>query len=1384
MRPVFCSLQPSHNLSTITKATHEYASLYPELTQHHTSTNRLVCDCDNSVSRQGRPPFLVSTSHTQGNSDPTKTAHNERLQSNVSRPIVMPNEPAPGPEIYQPGDQSSDVVQTQLPTNVTTSALAESVLSPKEKVVELNSVAIRRNDNIIADKSDSEAETVVLEGKEEVSSGSTAKAIKNEDDGDASGSRSPRINGFHHASEDERKSDNGSDRPSLKRKRPSQDVNMDEHAPSSNLSSTVSSPTGQTHSSHDNESESDNTRFTPPLDEGIQQQQQQQQQQQPKSRKRKVASDMDDHNRKKRGKSDPNFASVRKKERRETRSATNHEVLRHRSDSPPSRRHHRAHSAQSVDHPDKSKRKKAPPPLLVERRRKTSEDIHGDSDDSSSVHSHPHLQKVASVDHTAISPAKISMKKYRDRNGRTPLARACAIDLAEAEKRLKERPQDIDVPDNAGNTPLQIASLEGFAEIVQLLLDNGCDINCKNSEVETPLIDAVENGHLEVVQMLLRAGLDPRQSNAKGEEPLDLVNPDNDDYDEIRAALIAARESNTVRRPSEDHSAQHRDNDMSSVGASAASPTDGQTGKSPPALSLGARRRTARSQPTQDSLLWVNPTPAKLREACGRGDLTVVDYILRMRPEVGTDAVIAAARGGHDVVLEILFAIGRPEHDPEPIESEDFKPGRNTPMLAAIGRGHIPVIKLLVSQRGFDPTRRMFRGLTYHEHAKERQGANWEEEYDILKDAYDDYKANGGRRSNHTSPRKVRTKISEAEQSTSTSPSSARRQLSTSSINTAPEPDIKREHSYKPPPNKHLQILEETKDSAILSDRDSESNGRTPRKPKVARSVSDAGAISSKHQDAAKPRRKLLSRNDLKSDQDTKRRASLVSDISSHDLPRRQSNDMDKLRQERQERKVSEFSNSVPNAKKEPAKDMQTSKAESGKKRPRLSASPQPHSTQDDKSSDVPKKKKQRRVDSEGNAVAHDPHRKDTVVRTGPAMVANMIASPEHVTSPTEPPNRAPVANMGVSTSPVTKSPTEANSQSEDRSPISGIEQTLQESQAHEKQPETKSPIPERPNGNSQPGPSSPKEAEDHKAAETERRARTVEAQREEERLTRLAQEEAKAQLEQQRQAEEAKRQARREQEEEEAARKVKKRREEELARRRADQERLRREEQERRRADHEERERQRRVRLQEEEQQQLRDALPTCLRRMVELSPEKARQAQEVRRWLPLYTVTTSDIDPGCDEYTADEKWIANVQAAPILAIKDLDLSQYTAWIRIPLSSSQRQSLWRQVRNVMSQVDTDPLTYRWEHARELDEETYPKFRDLKSMFWIKLGDFLDIVPRHPHLSGMRLKTKAMVLHENPWGFYEGEKNGLPIGGGGGINGDIAGNGAMVNGCR
>src|SRR5699024_1572727 len=113
-----------------------------------------------------------------------------------------------------------------------------------------------------------------------------------------------------------------------------------------------------------------------------------------------------------------------------------------------------------------------------------------------------------------------------------------------------------------------------------------------------------------------------------------------------------------------------------------------------------------------------------------------------------TESLIAATKGGHDEVLSLLLGMGDADPDPAPLHGGFQKPGYNTPMLAAIGRGNLDVIKLLLDQPGFNPTRRIYRDRTYFELSKERKAENWEEEFDLLKAAYDSF----GKAGHHRKP--------------------------------------------------------------------------------------------------------------------------------------------------------------------------------------------------------------------------------------------------------------------------------------------------------------------------------------------------------------------------------------------------------------------------------------------------------------------------------------------------------------------------------------------------------------------------------------------------------------------------------------------------------
>lgn len=1312
----------------------------------------------------------------------------------------MNDEPKPGLEPSQTAENHTDRESTpEGPQNVATTEISSSPPAPPPPLLS-NPSLVKRTDSEgndggtedpNDDKNDSEAETVVLPANQEGATEKSRKIIKHEDKSNDSSGIIKTDDEPVSPLEKEKLLDSHSDPQTFGlQTRALEDVSppsRSEGGNSSNLSSTVSSPAHGARSSKKGDSESNRSRSSPPNEENTQARED-------GSRKRKLGGDgHDDSGRRRRSKTEPGSDGTNVKERRGTRSVTNQETRPEsgdRSASPPSRSHRKTHSINNVvpELQSTHKRRKAPPSQLPGSRRKDSEDIHQESDDSSSAHGPNHLRKFASADTIAMSPAKVPHKKHRDKNGRTWLARACAAEEVEAARvRLQERPEDLNVPDYAGNTPLQIASLEGNAEIVEVLLEAGCDLTCMNIDKDTPLIDAVENGHLDVVKLLLKAGADPRQGNAKGEDPLDLLNPDKDHYETIRDALVEAKEDDARRKLSEDNSSHvaTRGPGTSSRTGSTAKPRESPTphgNQSPPPVIMGQSRRTARSEATRNDLLYISPTLETLRDKAGKGDMAGVDHILNMRLEADTESVLAAARGGHEPVLQLLIAIGKPKPDPDPLRLPAYKPGFNTPMLAAIGRGNVKVIQLLLAQPDFDPTRRLHQGMTYYEIAKERQGSDWQEEVAVLKEAFDKHSGRVRKKGGLLSPRKMRDKTTESKRrdrggsssprasAGARSPTCGTKEVVSNKMSRTKEVRRASSHDKPGPENtglqqhrRHLRVPEagSRESSVVVSDRETTPLGPPKLTLKAKGSVSDADSVLSRETETAKPKRKLVSGKVMRSDQEKKRRKSLISEPSSAS-----SLDHPPARADEAYGQI--------DVKRENVDSAAASQNDTGKKRNRMSVSP--HS-EFKKHSDVVKTKKRRRVDSHSHAVEQDPEQS---VPSGAARVANMIAGPGAIVTNVNPPGSAPVAFMGGSVaSPIIDTPIHVGGPPIPGSPISGEDEALQrniylQDLRAQKEADEESLRQQRRVDEQQQQALRDHEAElarieaesraEREQAEAEEEKQAKAAQDEAESQARIAREESEARLEQQRRVDEAARQARIEREEEEA-RVEKKRRDEETQRRRAEQERLRREEQDRRRAEHEERERMLRIQRQEEEERQRREALPNSLRRAADLSPDEGKSAKEILKWLPLFTVTSSQLDPGCDQQVKDERWIPNFQAAPIMAIKDLDLSQCksfprlfssfdslgflmfpvdTAWQKRTFTDSQRMSIWRVTRRMLAEAEKPtPLNSNVRALIAMDEETRTKFFAMEHLFWIRLSDFTDIAPRYPHLAGLTLRTQA-----------------------------------------
>jgi ankyrin repeat protein len=298
-----------------------------------------------------------------------------------------------------------------------------------------------------------------------------------------------------------------------------------------------------------------------------------------------------------------------------------------------------------------------------------------------------------------------------DKYGTTPLAKACEKGALDAVRRAYEQcPEELDQADHGGFTPLQKASLQGHVPVVKFLLDQNCRIDCcSKEERDTPLIDAVENGHLEVVRLLLNKNVNPHASNIRGNRAIDSIDTSMPNHKEIRAALEEAMARHQVVQEEKE-----------------------VPGGQPESKVHRARREKG----LRPDLLYSELSKDNLLRYSTSGDLEAVGMMLEsVKPD--NSCVVAAARGGHDVVLNLLLASASEvlEKDPDPAKY------RETPMTVAIGRGHLKVIQLLLDQDNFNPCRTTKDGKTYYQLAEERHGPYWQTEYDMLKKRYDEYKA-------------------------------------------------------------------------------------------------------------------------------------------------------------------------------------------------------------------------------------------------------------------------------------------------------------------------------------------------------------------------------------------------------------------------------------------------------------------------------------------------------------------------------------------------------------------------------------------------------------------------------------------------------------------
>ncbi|KAI0486630.1 hypothetical protein F4859DRAFT_308376 [Xylaria cf. heliscus] len=1011
-------------------------------------------------------------------------------------------------------------------------------------------------------------------------------------------------------------------------------------------------------------------------------------------------------------------------------------AARNRSGSPPSRIHRRSISTQLPSQSSNglsNKKRRIPAPL---------QSTEYQSDDSSASGSpHPRSSKLKSVatpitGESTISPARMpAHKKHVDNHGQTLFAKACAKGEYEtAKKRLAERPEDLNFADYAGNTPLQVASLNGHDDIVQLLIEAGCNLDCRNSDKETPLLDAVENGHLGVVKLLLKAGVNPRKADAEGHEPLEKVPDDLDNAEEIRAALREAKERvGELHRASEDHQPQDQHDTLSSHGPD--SPRDSPAAPIGSLLAEKRRGGTVRSTKTSNHLLYMNLDDKTLRQAAARGDNETVTRVLQVKERCDDpEALVNAARGGHNLVVELLLALGGANPDPRPVSGLPAE--HSTPMLAAIGQENIEVIKLLLNATKFNPTR-LFKGQAYHEIARRREGPNWKEEEHLLKEAYDHYNR-GSKGSSKTKPspsrrerereREIDVELRRGNRNEPT-PDASRLQKRRTSVS----PSRDSEPRKKLNPAKPARSPREKRRSLSLSTQDDQTFKRGPGRPKrdergsnTASSDREISPVRSKNPampklvepevagssdgEAIKPRRKLISGKDLKGQREKQRRESMASNISGIDRSESKNDDSEKPRGDR-EKHLSR----AKALRREESTD-RISNTDLPGKRHRSSSSPSRRGVGEKEDSGAPVKRRKLDSDAKDRRYLEPPsperrHTKRELSRDPTQRQRNPENEREEVPKPTKTnrDNREQEKPSNTDKS-ITVASDELDVEMRDTIQVSEEEGEIQGDSEKE---DTKKSRRKTPLDSSASEEARKRDAErelqerERRKQEEEMKQKELEAERkrlEAEERVRLEREELKrkelaekARLEEEQRLREEEERKRREEEE-------RKQREEEERRQREEQERREREEEERIRREKEAEEEARRIREEQERQERERER-ERAEQAAREAELQRARQAEQERirvsklppllRWLDgcsnprqretaeLFAkaqgVRYDTIDPSATGKPGGrDQWLLNTQVALLLGEKDLSLAQYGSWERIPVSSIAKRVIWR----------------------------------------------------------------------------------------------------------
>ncbi|RKF60949.1 putative ankyrin repeat protein [Golovinomyces cichoracearum] len=191
------------------------------------------------------------------------------------------------------------------------------------------------------------------------------------------------------------------------------------------------------------------------------------------------------------------------------------------------------------------------------------------------------------------------------------------------------------------------------------------------------------------------------------------------------------------------------------------------------------------------------------------------------------------------------------------------------------------------------------------------------------------------------------------------------------------------------------------------------------------------------------------------------------------------------------------------------------------------------------------------------------------------------------------------------------------------------------------------------------------------------------------------------------------------------------------------EQEKIKREEQDRRKATILEQQRVELVRHEEKQLEKRLSKLPLLLKWFDQTPEPKTAAIARLFNHIVGYRYDTINIE-ATGRQGGNDQWMLNTHAAILLGEKDLQLSRYTAWERIILTTPQKRGVWSTCSGIFLLLDgglqclRNQLPHDTQPMHDVIEMNKRKFLEL-DLFFVKVTEFMYVLPNFPHLRGIEM---------------------------------------------